>query len=84
MPSSGVELAFRLAHKPVPTLAYTCRNGIPFGSGLGSSSAAIVSGLLAGLVLAGKELQVQADSDQHQAWVGTIRQLHEEWGDMLI
>eukprot|EP00730_Choanoeca_flexa_P007340 TRINITY_DN12316_c0_g1_i6.p1 TRINITY_DN12316_c0_g1~~TRINITY_DN12316_c0_g1_i6.p1 ORF type:complete len:943 (+),score=233.23 TRINITY_DN12316_c0_g1_i6:115-2829(+) len=63
----GVELAFRLADQPVPTLAYTCRNGIPYGSGLGSSSAAIVSGLLAGLVLAGKELQVSGQEEMLQA-----------------
>jgi hypothetical protein len=41
----------------MPKLAYFCQNGIPFGSGLGSSSAAIVSGLLAGLVLTGQKLK---------------------------
>lgn len=44
-----------LQHTPHPSSSsavdvrrYFCKNGIPFGSGLGSSSAAIVSGLLAG------------------------------------
>ena len=54
----GLELVFEKFGLEVPTLAYFCKNGIPFGSGLGSSSAAIVSGMLAGLVLAGKELPV--------------------------
>lgn len=54
----GLELAFAKAGKPVPELAYFCKNGIPFGSGLGSSSAGIVSGLLAGAVLAGLEMDV--------------------------
>ena len=54
----GVELVFKKFGIELPTLSYFCKNGIPFGSGLGSSSAAIVSGLLAGLVLAGKELPV--------------------------
>eukprot|EP00729_Bicosta_minor_P004429 gene4429-17053_t len=44
----GVEMVFKKFGVPVPELAYFCKNGIPFGSGLGSSSAAIVSGLLAG------------------------------------
>jgi len=54
----GVEMVFKKFGVPLPELAYFCKNGIPFGSGLGSSSAAIVSGLLAGLVLVGKELPV--------------------------
>ena len=54
----GVELVFKKFGLDVPPFAYFCNNGIPFGSGLGSSSAAIVSGMLAGLVLAGKELPV--------------------------
>jgi homoserine kinase len=54
----GLEMVFQRFGVELPTLSYFCKNGIPFGSGLGSSSAAIVSGLLAGLVLAGKELPV--------------------------
>jgi len=43
---------------PMPPVKVTCRNMVPVCSGFGSSSAAIVGGLIAGLVLAGKELQV--------------------------
>lgn len=63
VPSVGVQLAFEVAGIPLPPLAYYCNNGIPYGSGLGSSSAAIVSGIMAGLVLAGKELQVEGQEE---------------------
>eukprot|EP00051_Salpingoeca_urceolata_P006755 m.89395 g.89395 ORF g.89395 m.89395 type:complete len:879 (+) comp14972_c1_seq2:155-2791(+) len=43
----------------LPAVSIVCRNGIPFGSGLGSSSAGVVSGLMAGLVLSGKTLRVE-------------------------
>eukprot|EP00127_Corallochytrium_limacisporum_P003387 Clim_evm15s149 gene=Clim_evmTU15s149 len=59
----GCKEAFRLAGKPYPTLRYICENGIPFSRGLGSSSAAIVSGVLAGLVLAGHELGVEGGEE---------------------
>eukprot|EP01137_Pigoraptor_chileana_P021919 Opistho-2@86225 len=59
----GVEAAFKAAKKPVPTLRYTCKNTIPFARGLGSSSAAITSGLLAGLALAGHELPVAGEEE---------------------
>ena len=49
----GLKSAFKVAKKPVPTLKYTLVNRIPYARGLGSSSAAIVGGLIAGLVLAG-------------------------------
>ena len=45
---TGVLTAFRVAGSQAPEFAYACRNAIPSSSGLGSSSAAIVSGLLAG------------------------------------
>jgi homoserine kinase len=54
----GVAAAFKAAGKELPPLKYTCKNRIPFARGLGSSSAAIVGGIVAGLVLAGKELTV--------------------------
>lgn len=53
---TGVEAAFIKAGKELPPLRYTCHNKIPNGRGLGSSSAAIVSGLVAGAALAGIEL----------------------------
>lgn len=49
----GVAAAFRKAGKPMPLLRYHLVNRIPYARGLGSSSAAIVGGLIAGLVLAG-------------------------------
>jgi homoserine kinase len=50
---SALKAAFKAAGKPVPLLKYTLVNKIPYARGLGSSSAAIVGGLIAGLVLAG-------------------------------
>lgn len=51
--------AFKSAGKPVPPLKYTCIQKIPHSRGMGSSSAAIVSGCLAGLVLSGHDLPVR-------------------------
>eukprot|EP00002_Diphylleia_rotans_P013313 TRINITY_DN2598_c0_g2_i1.p1 TRINITY_DN2598_c0_g2~~TRINITY_DN2598_c0_g2_i1.p1 ORF type:complete len:355 (+),score=92.15 TRINITY_DN2598_c0_g2_i1:71-1066(+) len=55
---TGLKAAFKAAGKEVPPLKYECKNEIPFSRGMGSSSAAIVSGIVAGLVLAGHELPV--------------------------
>jgi homoserine kinase len=52
----GLKTAFEKAGKPVPTLRYHLVNRIPYARGLGSSSAAIVGGLVAGLVLAGHQV----------------------------
>jgi len=52
----GVEQAFKAAGKPVPPLRFHCTSSIPFARGMGSSSAAIVGGLVAGLVLSGHQL----------------------------
>ena len=49
----GLKAAFKRAGKPVPVLKYHLVNHIPYARGLGSSSAAIVGGLVAGFVLAG-------------------------------
>ena len=49
-------LAFDAANKPVPTLKYHVISRIPYARGLGSSSAAIVGGIIAGLILAGHRL----------------------------
>lgn len=52
----GVKAAFEAAKKPVPILKYHVISRIPYARGLGSSSAAIVAGIIAGLVLAGHRL----------------------------
>jgi homoserine kinase len=52
----GLEAAFKAANKPVPVVKYHVVNRIPYARGLGSSSAAIVGGIIAGLVLAGHKL----------------------------
>jgi len=51
--------AFKAAGKTVPSLKYTCKQIIPHSRGMGSSSAAIVSGILAGLVMSNHELPVK-------------------------
>ncbi|CAD7957729.1 unnamed protein product [Amoebophrya sp. A120] len=47
----GVEAAYAVMQKPAPTLKYHCVNRVPVGKGMGSSSAALVAGILAGLAL---------------------------------
>ena len=54
----AVKAAFRKAGAEMVPLHFHCVNRIPFGRGLGSSSAAVVSGLVAGLALCGRELKV--------------------------
>ncbi len=57
----GLKAAFEDAGKEIPTCKYHLKNNIPFCRGLGSSSAAIVAGLIAGLVLSGHELKVKGE-----------------------
>jgi homoserine kinase len=52
----GCRAAFDAAGKPLPALKYHVVSRIPYARGLGSSSAAIVAGIVAGLVLAGHRL----------------------------
>jgi len=52
----GLVAAFKAANKPVPILSYHAISRVPYARGLGSSSAAIVAGIVAGLVLAGHRL----------------------------
>lgn len=52
----GCKAAFEAAGKPLPTLKYHVVSRVPYARGLGSSSAAIVAGIVAGLVLAGHRL----------------------------
>ena len=67
----ATKLAFDSLGLPMPVLSFTCTNAIPFGAGLGSSSAAIVSGLYAGFALAGhaidnnRVLQLAATLENH-------------------
>ncbi|MCH7734211.1 MAG: homoserine kinase [Chloroflexi bacterium] len=67
----GVNAAFEAAGKPTPELSYVCRNEIPYSRGFGSSSAAIVAGLLAGSAICGYHLDLEdlikiaADIDGH-------------------
>jgi hypothetical protein len=59
----AVAAAFKRAGKPVPILKYYLKNRIPYARGLGSSSAAIVGGLIAGFVLAGHQVTVLDNED---------------------
>ncbi len=78
LPSDGTNLlavgataAFKAAGKPLPPLKFICHNAVPHGRGLGSSSASIVGGLLAGAALAGLDaglstlLKIAADTEGH-------------------
>lgn len=49
---------------PMPPLKIITRNRVPVCSGFGSSSSAIVGGLIAGLVLAGRQLKVAMDTEE--------------------
>ena len=55
---TGVKAAYDTAKKPMPPFKYHVVSRIPYARGLGSSSAAIVAGIIAGLVLAGHRLPV--------------------------
>lgn len=58
----ALKKAFEYAGEvPMPPVHIKTRNMVPICSGFGSSSSAIVGGLIAGLVLAGKELAVHTD-----------------------
>lgn len=67
----AAEAAFAAIGEPVPELAYRSESEIPYSRGFGSSSAAIVAGLLAGAALAGVEfdkeqlIKLAADLDGH-------------------
>ncbi|KAF4044190.1 GHMP kinases C terminal [Phytophthora infestans] len=55
----GIKAAFKAAGEELPRhLKVHCKNRIPFARGLGSSSAGIVGGIIAGLALAGMRLPV--------------------------
>jgi homoserine kinase len=53
---TGVEAVFNYIDEPVPGLRYEQVNRVPFARGMGSSSSAIVSGLIAGSAISGADL----------------------------
>mmetsp|Transcript_10814 Transcript_10814/g.24730 ORF Transcript_10814/g.24730 Transcript_10814/m.24730 type:complete len:422 (-) Transcript_10814:246-1511(-) len=55
----ALKKAFEYAKVKMPKVRIHTKNMVPICSGFGSSSSAIVGGLIAGLVLAGKELKVR-------------------------
>mmetsp|Transcript_1923 Transcript_1923/g.2953 ORF Transcript_1923/g.2953 Transcript_1923/m.2953 type:complete len:341 (-) Transcript_1923:163-1185(-) len=55
----GVKKIFETFERPCPPCSYYVTSEIPYGSGLGSSSACIVAGLISGLVLSGTQLPVR-------------------------
>jgi homoserine kinase len=57
----GMRYAFKAAGKELPPCKYHLKNSIPFCRGMGSSSAAIVAGLVAGCVMSGHELRVKGE-----------------------
>ena len=68
---AGVRAAYSARGAEFPELQYHCVNGIPFARGLGSSSAAIVSGIVAGFALQGdgtdpaEALELAAEIEGH-------------------
>ena len=50
---AGARAAYKARGVDFPELKFHCRNEVPFARGLGSSSAAIVSGIVAGFALLG-------------------------------
>lgn len=52
----GIKSVYDFIQEPVPSLNFFCNNKIPFSRGMGSSSAAIVSGLLAANYLSESKL----------------------------
>lgn len=68
---ASAERAFAEAGEPVPEMRVVCHNDIPTARGLGSSSAALVGGLMAGNALSGGRLsrddlfRIAADVEGH-------------------
>lgn len=60
----GLRAAYRAAGEELPpNLKVHCKNRIPFARGLGSSSAGIVGGIIAGLALSGMRLPVRGKEE---------------------
>merc|ERR1719375_474851 len=62
----GVKAAFKALKMDLPTLKYSLRLRIPHGRGLGSSSAAIVAGLLAGLAITGRSMEGSSEASNEE------------------
>ena len=68
---SSIARIFHETGRPMPGMSLTCYNGIPTTRGLGSSSAALVAGLVAGNELCGNPfgksdlLRIAADAEGH-------------------
>lgn len=69
----------------MPPLRYKCINRIPYARGMGSSSAAIIAGLIGGLVLAGHKLpmwgaeellQLACEIEVGQVYLYMVREVH--------
>ncbi|MGE5620627.1 MAG: homoserine kinase [Sphingomonadaceae bacterium] len=56
----GVLAVYEKLNKPVPPLRLSCENWVPLARGLGSSSAALVAGLVAGNEFLGHPLSAEA------------------------
>jgi len=56
----GVLAVYEKLQRPVPPLRLSCENWVPLARGLGSSSAALVAGLVAGNEFCGHPLSTQA------------------------
>lgn len=65
-----IRYVFKKAKKPLPQLRVECINRIPLARGLGSSSAAILAGLLAGNRLLGNKFSLEQILDWATAWEG--------------
>lgn len=60
----GLKAAYGAAGEEIPkNLKIHCKNRIPFARGLGSSSAGIVGGIIAGLALSGMRLPVRGKEE---------------------
>ena len=62
----AVKAGFKRANVEVPVMKYSCINRIPYARGLGSSSAMVVGGVIAGLVLSGHKVRVWGAEERLQ------------------
>ena len=72
---TAVKAGFEKAQVEVPVMKYKCINRIPYARGLGSSSALVVGGVIAGLVLAGHKVRVWGKEELLQM----VAEIEGEW-----